>query len=157
MTGGQRDMTDNGVAGGAGPRTLAIDVGGSGLKASVLDGTGAMVVPRVRVPTAELVITLGTGFGTALFADGRLCPHLELSQHPLRREETYDQQLGDAARRRVGNRKWNRRVRRAVRTLDALLFFDALYVGGGNASRVSVDLGSWADSSSGNGPGPGRP
>jgi polyphosphate glucokinase len=30
---------------------LGIDVGGTGLKASVLDGTGRMVVPRVRVAT----------------------------------------------------------------------------------------------------------
>jgi polyphosphate glucokinase len=34
-----------------GPRTLVIDVGGTGLKASVLDGTGRMVVPRVRLAT----------------------------------------------------------------------------------------------------------
>lgn len=34
-----------------GPRTLAIDVGGTGLKASVLDRTGRMLVKRVRVAT----------------------------------------------------------------------------------------------------------
>ena len=34
------------------PTTLAIDVGGTGLKASVLDAAGAMVVERVRVKTA---------------------------------------------------------------------------------------------------------
>ncbi|MGH9046302.1 MAG: ROK family protein, partial [Acidimicrobiales bacterium] len=33
------------------PLTLAIDIGGTGLKASVLDGAGAMVADRVRVPT----------------------------------------------------------------------------------------------------------
>ena len=32
-----------------GPTTLAIDIGASGLKASVLDATGAIVVERVRV------------------------------------------------------------------------------------------------------------
>ena len=35
----------------AGPRTLAIDIGGTGLKASVLDDKGAMLVDRVRIPT----------------------------------------------------------------------------------------------------------
>ena len=35
----------------SGPRTLTIDVGGSELKASVLDARGAMLVERVRVPT----------------------------------------------------------------------------------------------------------
>ena len=29
----------------------------------------------------------------------------------------------------------------AVATLDALLFFDHVYIGGGNAARVTVDLG----------------
>src|SRR5260370_9151943 len=35
----------------AGPRTLAIDIGGTGLKASVLDDRGDMLVDRVRIPT----------------------------------------------------------------------------------------------------------
>ena len=34
------------------PFTLAIDIGGTGLKASVLDATGAMVADRVAVKTA---------------------------------------------------------------------------------------------------------
>jgi len=149
------------------PLTLAIDVGGTGLKAAILDAEGRMMGDRVRVPTParcppsvlvrtlvaliaplgafdrvsvgfpgvvrdgivrtapnfgsarwrefdlaraltralkrpvrvlndaevqglavitgkgiELVITLGTGVGSALFRDGILMPHLELSQHP---------------------------------------------------------------------------
>ena len=48
-----------------GPRTLAIDVGGTGLKAAVLDAGGRLVGERVRVPTparcspAVLVQALG--------------------------------------------------------------------------------------------------
>ena len=38
---------------GSGPHTLAIDIGGTGLKASVLDTEGQMVVKRVRTPTPE--------------------------------------------------------------------------------------------------------
>ena len=33
------------------PFTLAIDIGGTGLKASVLDSAGAMVADRVKIPT----------------------------------------------------------------------------------------------------------
>ncbi|MDQ4069601.1 MAG: ROK family protein [Actinomycetota bacterium] len=221
------------------PTTLAIDIGGSGLKASVLDARGAMVVDRVRVPTTypippeklvaalvelvrplppfdrvsvgfpgvvrkgriltahnlvtvagpgsevlpelveawtgfdlaaelserlqrptkvvndadmqgaavvrgdglELVITLGTGFGTGLFLDGRLAPHLELAHHPLRNDRTYEEELGDVARREVGSKKWNKRVQFAIRTLHALLNYDHLYVGGGNAKHLTIDLG----------------
>jgi polyphosphate glucokinase len=47
--------TDNPAEGGADtphhPFTLAVDIGGTGLKASVLDATGAMVADRVKVPT----------------------------------------------------------------------------------------------------------
>jgi polyphosphate glucokinase len=88
----------------------------------------------------EIVITLGTGFGTALFMDGRRAPHLELSHHPFRRGETYDEHLGNAARKRVGNKKWNKRVRKAIKTLRVLANFDHLYIGGGNAKKISIDL-----------------
>jgi polyphosphate glucokinase len=222
-----------------GPRTLAVDIGGTGLKAVVLDPSGAMTSDRLRVPTpyplsprvlvaalrtlvrplptfervsvgfpgvvrdgrvlsapefvsvagvgtavdpklvaawrdydlaaaisaalarptrvandadvqgaavvagkgVELVITLGTGVGTALFADGHVCPHLEFAHHPFRKGETYNEQLGDAARRRLSPKKWNRRVRIAVETLDRLTFFDHVYLGGGNSVHVTIDLG----------------
>lgn len=50
MTDTRQDGAD--LAGAApGPRTLAIDVGGTGLKAAVLDSRGRMTADRVRVPT----------------------------------------------------------------------------------------------------------
>jgi polyphosphate glucokinase len=88
----------------------------------------------------EMVITLGTGFGTGLYLAGRLAPHLELSHHPFRKGETYDEQLGEAARKRVGNRKWNRRVKKAIGNLRSLTSFDHLYIGGGNARRIDFTL-----------------
>jgi polyphosphate glucokinase len=44
------DATSNGSE-TKGPLTLAIDIGGTGLKASVLDNDGAMVTDRVRIDT----------------------------------------------------------------------------------------------------------
>lgn len=102
------------------------------------DVQGAAVVDGKGV---ELVITLGTAVGTALFADGHVCSHLEFAHHPFRKGETYNQQLGNAARKRLSSKKWNRRVRLAVQTLDRLTFFDHVYVGGGNSSHVTIDLG----------------
>lgn len=225
--------------GRVGPYTLAIDVGGTGLKAVVLDRSGGMTSERVRVPTpyplpprvlvrtlaalvtplpkfdrvsvgfpgvvragrvisapefvaeggygtavdpklvtawhdhdlagairaalrrptrvandadvqgaavvagtgVELVITLGTSVGTALFADGRVCPHLEFAHHPFRKGQTYGEQLGDRARRKLSKTGWNRRVGIAVQTLDRLTFFDHVYIGGGNSVHVTIDLG----------------
>ena len=207
--------------------TLAIDIGGSGLKATVLDADGAFVVERIRMDTpvgvhpdelismvtafvkelpaydrisagfpgmvrhgivrsapnlghdawqgyalaealqhalnkpvrvandadvqglavisgqgVEMVITLGTGFGTALTEDGHLCPHLEISQQQFRKGETYDQQIGDAARREIGNAKWQRRVLRAIDYMRTLTHFDRLYLGGGNAKKITEELPS---------------
>jgi polyphosphate glucokinase len=222
------------------PYTLAIDIGGTGLKASVLDATGAMVADRVAVKTTypcspsqmvddlaalvaplppadrvsagfpgmvregvilsaphfvtehgpgttidpglikhwaafdlagalsarlgkptrvandadvqgaavvdgkglELVVTLGTGVGTAFFYDGRLMPHLEFAHHPFLKGDTYNEQLGDAARKAIGNHRWNKRVRKAITVLRDLCFFDHCYVGGGNAKKIHGSLGS---------------
>jgi polyphosphate glucokinase len=209
----------------AGAVTLAIDVGGTGLKAAVLDEKGAMLSERAKIETpadctpellvsslqdlvkplpqfdrvsvgfpgvvrdgvirtapnlgtdrfrgfdlaaalkkafgvpvrvlndadvqgfaaihgsgVEMVITLGTGFGTSIFHDGRIAPHLEISQHPFRKGETYDEQLGQAARKEIGNKRWNKRVKRAIETLGILVNFDHLYIGGGNAKHIKFEL-----------------
>ena len=87
----------------------------------------------------EVVITLGTGFGTAVFMDGQLMPHLEIAHQPFRKGQSYNEQLGELARKKIGDKHWNRRVRLAIGCLDALFFFDHLYIGGGNGSRVDRD------------------
>jgi polyphosphate glucokinase len=215
----------SGGSGRNGPTTLSIDIGGTGLKASVLDEKGQMVVDRVRVETpvgsppemivetlvklveplpssdrvsvgfpgvvrdgkilsapnlgneawkgfdlqsamtealkkpvrivndadmqglgvilgkgVEVVITLGTGFGSGIYVDGRLSCHLEMAHHPFRKGETYDQQLGNAARKKVGSKKWNKRVKKAIKNLRVLTSFDHLYVGGGNAKKLNFKL-----------------
>ena len=207
------------------PATLAIDIGGSGLKATVLDPHGQMLVERVRVETprpitppilvdalvemvkpfpafdrvsvgfpgvvrngvvrtainldpqsfpgfnlaealesrlgmpvrvindadmqgygairgegVELLITLGTGMGSALFCDGTLAPHLELAHHPFHKGRSYEHELGERARRRFTRRKWNRRVKEAIETLRILTNFDHMYIGGGNAKRLEIEL-----------------
>jgi polyphosphate glucokinase len=207
-------------------RILAVDIGGSGLKAAIVDRAGRMLTARVRVPTparatpravlrelatlvrsldlgsvvgvsvgfpgvirngrvltaanlgrgwirfelgkalaklwkkpvrvindadmqglgaaagrgVEVVITLGTGFGSALLVDGELMLHLEIAHIPFRNGETYDEQLGQAARKAVGKKRWNRRVKRAIEALRALTHFDTLYIGGGNSRHVAFDL-----------------
>ncbi len=91
----------------------------------------------------EFVMTLGTGVGTALFNDGALLPHLELSHGPFREGLTFDIALGNAQRKEIGNERWTKRVRKAIAAFDDMLFFDRLYVGGGNAKQLSAaDVGS---------------
>lgn len=223
-----------------GPTTLAIDIGGTGLKASVLDGAGELMAKRVRVETTypcppdalvdalaalvaqlpdfdrvsagfpgvvrngivltaphfttragpgspvaqkllaawtgfdlagamtdrlgrsvrvandadiqglevvsgsgvEFVVTLGTGVGTALLVNGRLAPHLELAHHRFRNGETYDEQLGNEALRKIGPKKWRVRTHKAFANFSELINYDQLYVGGGNASKLNGHVDS---------------
>src|SRR5215510_10086165 len=208
-----------------GLKTLAFDIGGTGLKASVLGENGEMITERVRVDTpkpcppallleklkeltarlppfdrvsvgfpgpvrkgrtlsvanlgtdewtgfdlqraiakqtgkptivindadmqglgaikgegVEMVITLGTGLGSALFEDGRLAPHIELAHIPFRKGQTFEDQLGARALKKVGKSEWNKRLAKAVEVFRALTNFDKLYIGGGNAGHVALDL-----------------
>ncbi|NER36926.1 MAG: ROK family protein [Oscillatoria sp. SIO1A7] len=88
----------------------------------------------------ELVITLGTGFGTALFIDGKLVPNLEGGHHPFRKGETYEEQLGRDALDEVGQKTWNKRLAKAIRNLQNLFNCDRIYIGGGEAKKITLDL-----------------
>ena len=88
----------------------------------------------------ELVLTLGTGFGSALFINGKLVPNLEMGHHPFRKGETYEEQLGRAALEKEGKKKWNNRLEKAIATLEHLFNYDTLYIGGGEAKKIEFDL-----------------
>ncbi len=88
----------------------------------------------------EVVVTLGTGFGSGMVIDGRLAPHLEISHHPFRKGEDYDQQIGNLARKKIGNKKWNHRVAMALENVRILTNYDHLYVGGGNTKHLTLEL-----------------
>ncbi|QDB80201.1 ROK family protein [Georgenia wutianyii] len=85
----------------------------------------------------ELVVTLGTGLGNALFDGGRLAPHLELSRSPARWGLTYDEYIGEHERLRLGDAMWSRRVRQVVDSLRPVFLWDRLYLGGGNSRRIT--------------------
>ena len=88
----------------------------------------------------ELVITLGTGVGGALFLDGKLIPNLEPGHHEFRKGDTYEEQLGNAALEDVGKKKWNERLQKAIASLEHLFNYDRLYLGGGNAKCITFAL-----------------
>jgi polyphosphate glucokinase len=207
-------------------RTLAIDIGGTGIKAVVLDEAGQIIGERRRVPTpakpvsrdallgaideaiaslgefdrvsvgfpgyvrdgrvltapnlgsetlggfdlqqalsehlkkpvrvlndadvqgfgaisgqgVEMILTLGTGAGTAIFRDGEIMPHLELAHHPVSGKKTYDEYIGNDARRRKGKKAWNKRVAKVIDILRTVVRFDHLYIGGGNATDLNFPL-----------------
>lgn len=90
----------------------------------------------------EIVVTLGTGFGTALLLDGHLLPHLEIAHHPIKKNVDYDQYIGEKALIETGDKKWNKRVLKVIEILKTVFNYDHLYVGGGNAKKINFDLDS---------------
>jgi polyphosphate glucokinase len=206
------------------PRTLSIDIGGTGLKAIVLDARGRPLTERVRVETphpatpkhvekaiwklieplgpfdrisvgfpgvvvggviqtapnlgrswsgfplarvlargsrrpvrvlndagvqgygavdgrgVEFLVTLGTGMGSALFLDGQYVPNLELGHHPFRQGHTYEHWVSAAALERLGQKKWNRRVRQVLDQIERTWNPRRMYLGGGNAKYVTGRL-----------------
>ncbi len=88
----------------------------------------------------ELVLTLGTGLGCAIFDEGRPAPKLELSRATVRKGVIYDQWIGAEARRDVGKAKWSRRVIRMIGELRPVFWWDRLYLGGGEAKNLRGDL-----------------
>lgn len=88
----------------------------------------------------ELVVTLGTGFGSALFINGHLVPNLEIAHHPFIKDKTYEQQLGRKAMKKSGKKAWNRHLAQAIKNLEHLFNYDTLYIGGGETKRIQITL-----------------
>ncbi|WP_426667342.1 ROK family protein [Mucilaginibacter sp. McL0603] len=88
----------------------------------------------------EMVITLGTGFGTALLVDGQLMPHLELAHHPFAKGKTYDDYVGERGLEKEGLEKWNRRMKKVFKVLKTVINYDTLYIGGGNSDKLNFKL-----------------
>jgi polyphosphate glucokinase len=88
----------------------------------------------------EMVLTLGTGVGSALFLDGHLMPNLELGHHPFQKDKTYEQRLSDEELKEHGKQKWSKRVGEMITILSAIFNYDHLHIGGGNAQHIKVSL-----------------
>lgn len=87
----------------------------------------------------ELILTLGTGMGSGLFTDGKLCPGLELGHHPWR-EKTYEDYLGRRGLDKYGKKQWNKRLEEAIEQTSATFNWDHLYLGGGNTKKINFKL-----------------
>jgi len=67
-------------------------------------------------------------------------PHMELAHHPVHKSKTYDEYVGDAAYKKIGKKRWNKRVGRVLALLEALFSPDRLFIGGGNARNLEIEL-----------------
>jgi polyphosphate glucokinase len=94
----------------------------------------------IRGKGLEFVCTLGTGLGTAWFQDGKLLPHMELAHMRIGSKRDFDKYLGNAARRKIGDKKWNQRVEKTISTFFEVFNYDVIYLGGGNSAKIGFKL-----------------
>jgi len=88
----------------------------------------------------EMILTLGTGLGSAMYTEGRLCPGLELAHHPWLNDKTYEDFLGKRGLKKYGAKRWNKLLTRAIDQTAATFNWDRLYLGGGNAKEIRFTL-----------------
>lgn len=108
-----------------------------GLPAKVLNDAEVAGAGVITGRGLEMIITLGTGLGNAVFDGGQLAPHIEVSQGFVRWGLTYDDYIGEHERLRLGDVHWSRRVRRIIDGLRPMYMWDRLYLGGGNSKRIT--------------------
>jgi polyphosphate glucokinase len=93
----------------------------------------------VKGSGVEMILTLGTGMGSALFTDGKLCPGLELGHHPWKKK-TYEDYLGRRGLDKYGKKQWNKLLQEAIAQTAATFNWDQLYLGGGNTKKIDFEL-----------------
>lgn len=90
---------------------------------------------RGRTDTV-VMITLGTGIGSAVFADGRLVPNSELGHIKIRGKEA-EQRAADSARERdqLSWKQWAKRLNEFLEHLEGLVWPDLIVIGGGVSKK----------------------
>jgi polyphosphate glucokinase len=83
-----------------------------------------------------LMVTIGTGLGTALFTDGHLVPNLELGHIEIHGRDA-ERWASDAARKRkdLSWKKWAKRFDDYLNRLHAYLWPDLIVLGGGASKK----------------------
>ena len=63
-------------------------------------------------------------------------PTMMIDRHGPFQKSTFDLVLGNAGRKSLGKKKWRKLALEAIHWFDEMLFFDTIYVGGGNAKHL---------------------
>ncbi len=89
------------------------------------------------VSGVALVLTIGTGVGSALFADGTLAPNTELGHLAFRAHASVEDWVSDRARRAEGLswKRWTGRLNAYLDHLSVLFSPELIVLGGGVSKR----------------------
>jgi polyphosphate glucokinase len=87
-------------------------------------------------PGVVLLLTLGTGIGSALFVDGHLAPNTELGHIEIDGVNAESRAAGSVRKReKLSWEQWGRRLNRYFQTVEFLLSPDLYIIGGGVSKR----------------------
>ncbi len=88
-----------------------------------------------------LIITLGTGIGSALFVDGKLVPNTEFGHIEIRGKEA-EHRAADSVRERksLSWKQWAKRIDEYLDTMERLVWPDLIIVGGGASAHAAKFL-----------------
>jgi polyphosphate glucokinase len=83
-----------------------------------------------------LIVTIGTGLGTALFTDGHLSPNTEFGHIEIRGRDA-EKWASDAVRKRkkLKWKKWSKRMDEYLRTIERLVWPNLIILGGGVSKK----------------------
>lgn len=87
----------------------------------------------------EMVLTLGTGLGSALFIEGALVPNLELGHHPFHGNRTYEDYVSKAALEEIGKKRWRKRLLKVLAQVQPIWNPRKIFLGGGNAKLLKKE------------------
>jgi polyphosphate glucokinase len=110
----------------------------AGAPVTVINDADAAGVAEMRfgagrdVSGVVVMLTVGTGIGSALFVDGRLVPNTELGHLEVDGHEA-EKRASETAREEheLSRKEWAKRFNRYLEVLEALLWPDLVIVGGG--------------------------
>lgn len=93
-------------------------------------------------PGVVMMVTIGTGLGTALFVDGRLVPNTELGHIEIDGRDA-ETRASERAREVKGLswKKWGKRLNAYFQKLEALFSPEAFIVGGGVSKKPEKFFG----------------
>ncbi len=114
----------------------------TGCEVSLINDADAAGLAEVRfgagrgVSGTVLLLTLGTGVGSALFYDGRLCQNSELGHLPINGDSA-EYFVSSAARKRrdLSWKKWGKELSDYLQTLEEILWPELIIIGGGVSSK----------------------
>lgn len=83
-----------------------------------------------------LIVTIGTGLGTALFSNGQLLPNTEFGHIEIDGEDA-ELKASDAARKReaLSWNKWSKRLDKYLHNMERLVWPDLIILGGGVSKK----------------------